>query len=82
VLCGGCCQELLWLELRLTAESIQPYVDRVIDQLTEFRHNGMKFIVLERHQAPVVSLLTYADVGGANEPEGKTGGSLSGAFGV
>lgn len=56
------------------AESIQPYVDRVIDQLTEFRlDNGMKFIVLERHQAPVVSLLTYADVGGANEPEGKTG---------
>jgi len=36
----------------------------------------MKFIVLERHQAPVVSFLTYADVGGANEPEGKTGGSL------
>ena len=56
------------------AESIQPYLDRVIDQLTEFRlDNGMKFIVLERHQAPVVSLLTYADVGGANEPEGKTG---------
>ena len=54
--------------------SIQPYLDRVIDQLTEFRlDNGMKFIVLERHQAPVVSLLTYADVGGANEPEGKTG---------
>ena len=33
----------------------------------------MKFIILERHQAPVVSFLTYADVGGANEPEGKTG---------
>jgi predicted Zn-dependent peptidase len=33
----------------------------------------MKFIVLERHQAPVVSFLTYADVGGANEPVGKTG---------
>lgn len=57
-----------------TADSIQPYLDRVIEQLTEFRlDNGMKFIVLERHQAPVVSFLTYADVGGANEPEGKTG---------
>jgi len=55
-------------------ESIQPYFERTIKQLTEFKlDNGMKFIVLERHEAPVVSFLTYADVGGANEPEGKTG---------
>jgi len=54
--------------------SIAPYLDSVSDRLTEFRlDNGMKFIVLERHQAPVVSFLTYADVGGANEPDGKTG---------
>ncbi len=54
--------------------SIQPYLDRVIKQLTEFRlENGLKFIVLERHQAPVVSFLTYADVGGVDEPEGQTG---------
>ncbi len=54
--------------------SIAPYFDRVADRLTEFRlDNGMKFLVLERHQAPVVSFLTYADVGGANEPQGKTG---------
>ncbi len=56
------------------SQSIQPYLDRVIQQITEFRlDNGMKFIVLERHQAPVVSFLTYANVGGADEPEGKTG---------
>ena len=56
------------------AQSIQPYLDRVIQQITEFRlSNGMKFIVLERHQAPVISFLTYADVGGADEPAGKTG---------
>lgn len=56
------------------AISIQPYLDRVVDQLTEFRlDNGMKFIVLERHEAPVVSFMTYADVGGVDEPEGKTG---------
>ncbi len=56
------------------SESIQPYLDRVIERVTEFRlDNGIKFIVLERHQAPVVSFYTYADVGGANEPEGKTG---------
>nr|WP_127052261.1 pitrilysin family protein [Trichormus variabilis] len=54
--------------------SIQPYLDRVIKQLTEFRlDNGLKFIVLERHQAPVVSFLTYADVGGIDEPDGQTG---------
>ena len=55
-------------------KSIAPYFNRVADRLTEFRlDNGMKFLVLERHQAPVVSFLTYADVGGANEPTGKTG---------
>ncbi|MCC5638999.1 insulinase family protein [Nostoc sp. CHAB 5844] len=54
--------------------SIQPYLDRVMKQLTKFQlDNGMKFIVLERHQAPVVSFLTYADVGGVDEPDGKTG---------
>ncbi|MBW4542206.1 MAG: insulinase family protein [Myxacorys chilensis ATA2-1-KO14] len=56
------------------AKSIQPYLDRVVKEVTEFKlDNGMNFIVLERHQAPVVSFLTYADVGGADEPEGQTG---------
>lgn len=54
--------------------SIQPYVDRVIDRVTEFTlDNGLKFIVLERHQAPVVSFMTYVNVGAAEEEEGKTG---------
>lgn len=54
--------------------SIQPYLDRVVKNLTEFRlDNGLKFIVLERHQAPVVSFVTYADVGGVDEPNGQTG---------
>jgi len=35
--------------------------------------NGMKFIVLERHEAPVVSFHVYADVGSANEVSGITG---------
>lgn len=56
------------------ASSIQPYVDQVVKNITEFKlENGMKFIVLERHKAPVVSFLTYADVGGADEPDGQTG---------
>ena len=54
--------------------SIKPYLDRVKSKVTEFKlENGMKFIVLERHQAPVVSFFTYADVGGVDEPEGQTG---------
>lgn len=54
--------------------SIQPYLDRVKQKVTEFSlENGLKFIVLERHEAPVVSFITYADVGGVNEPVGKTG---------
>jgi len=35
--------------------------------------NGMKFIVLERKEAPVVSFHVYADVGSANETYGITG---------
>jgi predicted Zn-dependent peptidase len=54
--------------------SVKPYLDRVSRKVTEFTlKNGLKFIVLERHQAPVVSFLTYADVGGADEQDGKTG---------
>lgn len=54
--------------------SIQPYLDRVVKNLTEFRlSNGMKFIVLQRKEAPVVSFLTYVDVGGSDEVVGKTG---------
>lgn len=54
--------------------SIAPYLERFKQQITEFRlDNGMKFIVLQNRDAPVVSFITYADVGGANEPDGKTG---------
>lgn len=35
--------------------------------------NGLDFVVVERHDAPVVSFTTYADVGSVNEPEGQTG---------
>jgi predicted Zn-dependent peptidase len=55
-------------------QSIQPYLDRVADQVTEFTlNNGMKFIVLRRPEAPVVSFMIHADVGGVNEEDGKTG---------
>jgi predicted Zn-dependent peptidase len=54
--------------------SIQPYINRVMAQVTEFTlDNGLKFIVLENHEAPVVSFVTYANVGGVDEPDGQTG---------
>lgn len=54
--------------------SIQPYIDRVAGDVSEFTlDNGMKFIVLERHQAPVVSMMLYAKVGAVNEADGHTG---------
>ncbi|MBD2110924.1 MULTISPECIES: M16 family metallopeptidase [Cyanophyceae] len=56
------------------AQAIQPYLDRVADAVTEFTlENGMKFIVLERHQAPVVSFMIHANVGAVDETDGKTG---------
>jgi predicted Zn-dependent peptidase len=73
----GLPQKFVWARTQTpppTPNSIQPYLERVIKQMTEFRlDNGMKFLVLERHQAPVISFVTYADVGGVDEPEGKTG---------
>lgn len=53
---------------------LQPYIDRTLDRITEFSlDNGIKFIVFERHDAPVVSFMTYVNVGAAEETDGKTG---------
>lgn len=35
--------------------------------------NGLKIIILERHDAPVVSFNTYANVGSVDDPKGYTG---------
>ncbi len=59
---------------KIAENSIQPYIDRVANNVSEFTlDNGMKFIVLERHQAPVVSMMLYAKVGAVNEADGHTG---------
>lgn len=53
---------------------IQPYLEQVKDRITEYElDNGMTFLILPDSEAPVVSFVTYADVGSANEEEGKTG---------
>ncbi len=35
--------------------------------------NGLHFIVAERHEAPVISFLTYVNAGSADDPAGSTG---------
>ena len=43
-------------------------------RVTEFTlANGMQFIVLERHEAPVASFHAHVDTGAVNDPGGKTG---------
>lgn len=49
-------------------------LDEFEDKVTEFTlDNGMKFIVVQRPVAPVASMVSFVDVGGANEPVGHTG---------
>src|SRR5215475_12307096 len=35
--------------------------------------NGLKFLVIERHDAPVVSFHTYVNAGAVDDPSGQTG---------
>ena len=56
------------------AAAAQDGFQEIQSRITDFTlPNGMKFIVLERHQAPVASFMTYADVGSAQEVVGITG---------
>ncbi|MCU1232594.1 MAG: peptidase domain protein [Candidatus Solibacter sp.] len=52
------------------AESFQEIQSRIT---TFTLKNGMTFIVMERHQAPVASFVVYADVGSVQEVKGITG---------
>jgi len=58
------------LAVPLAAQSLQDFEKKV----TEFTlPNGMHFLVIERHEAPVVSFHTYANVGSVDDPGGETG---------
>src|SRR5580658_6890354 len=61
---------LLLLPALLCAQSLQEFEKKV----TEFTlPNGMRFLIIERHEAPVVSFHTYANVGSVDDPSGETG---------
>jgi predicted Zn-dependent peptidase len=56
------------------AAPAQDSFDAIQSHVSSFTlKNGMTFVVLERHQAPVASFMTYADVGSAQEVKGITG---------
>src|ERR1700687_2105056 len=53
-----------------SAQSLKDFEKKV----TEFTlPNGLHFIVIERHDAPVVSFHTYINVGSVDDPGGQTG---------
>ena len=61
---------LLLCPLLLSAQSLKDFEKRV----TEFTlANGLHFIVLERHDAPVVSFHSYVNAGSVDDPGGETG---------
>src|SRR5271169_5812561 len=60
----------LLAEQSLTAQSLKDFEKKV----TEFTlPNGMHFLLIERHEAPVVSFHTYVNVGSVDDPNGETG---------
>ena len=61
---------LLLMPLALAAQSLAEFEKKI----TEFTlANGMHFIVLERHAAPVASFHLHVDAGAVNDPKGRTG---------
>jgi len=72
VLCTLGMLTILFLPLQqvMQAQSLEDFEEKV----TEFTlENGLKFIVIERPVAPVISFVTFVDVGGVDEPVGHTG---------
>lgn len=68
------CPAWAWASTDAPALNIDSYLQRAQEQITEFTlDNGLKFIVMTNPDAPVVSFYTYANVGGVDEPVGKTG---------
>src|SRR5258705_5454899 len=58
----------------LAAQSVAELQKSFEKKVTEFTlANGLHFIVIERHDAPVVSFHTYTNVGSVDDPGGQTG---------
>lgn len=63
-----------WLATLVLSQAARAEFEEVQSHITEFTlTNGMTFIVLERHQTPVASVVTWVGAGSAYEPKGQTG---------
>src|ERR1700685_1444123 len=54
----------------LAGQSLKDF-EKKVKEFT--RPNGMHFLIIERHEAPVVSFHTYVNVGSVDEPSGESG---------
>lgn len=71
---AACLAMLATLSLAPHGRGAESAFAEVESKVREFTlANGMRFLVLERHHAPVASFYTYADVGSAQETKGITG---------
>ncbi|MEX0844767.1 MAG: pitrilysin family protein [Balneolaceae bacterium] len=66
---------ILLLVLTVSFSGVQAqYLEEFENKVTEFTlDNGLHFIIIERHDAPVASFYTQVNVGGIDEPMGNTG---------
>lgn len=65
---------ILCLPILVCAQSLRENLKEFEKNVTEFTlPNGLHFIVLERHQAPVVSFHAYVNAGSVNDAAGRTG---------
>src|ERR1700733_1349279 len=66
----GFCFIALLAPFLASAQNLKEFEKKV----TEFTlSNGLHFIVIERHEAPVVSFNTYVKAGSIDDPAGQTG---------
>ena len=64
----------LLLPALLAAQSVADLQKSFEKKVSEFTlPNGLHFIIIERHDAPVVSFHTYVNVGSVDDPGGETG---------
>src|ERR1700724_725547 len=67
---SGFCFIVLFTPLLAWAQNLKEFEKKV----SEFTlANGLHFIIIERHEAPVVSFNTYVKAGSLNDPGGQTG---------
>ena len=67
---------IMWHALRLKIDltGAMELERRLEERISEFQlPNGLHFIIMERHNAPIVSVHTYVNVGAFDERHGQTG---------